>query len=348
MSILLLALIMSLIPVVRDQDQSWKSKFLLARYITLVIFTFFPSRFLWSVSALRESACEFWFLVFISVFGRFLMKQPTDMRKSIFYALLTSSSLVGLFLIRWQTAILLSFTVIVLCWINVKNLRIQNSLLVTLAVIFSSTLGLVLSTPQTKADVSISRTINYSPNNSEGTTPAKENDGILEKVLRRDVESIKEPFAILSKVEEKSIVNAQGAQSAIKVNPCAVKTELLTRMKCNLLEIPSRLLLITLRPLPILDSGSNILELAAIENIIWFLMFILSIYLSIRTFQVFSMDPLFKLLSISTLFYLLSMSIYEGNLGTAFRHKTMILGPILLIIQVGIEYSLSRTKSKID
>jgi hypothetical protein len=215
-------------------------------------------------------------------------------------------------------------------------------------VIFSSTLGLVLSTPQTKADVSISRTINYSPNNSEGTTPAKENDGILEKVLRRDVESIKEPFAILSKVEEKSIVNAQGAQSAIKVNPCAVKTELLTRMKCNLLEIPSRLLLITLRPLPILDSGSNILELAAIENIIWFLMFILSIYLSIRTFQVFSMDPLFKLLSISTLFYLLSMSIYEGNLGTAFRHKTMILGPILLIIQVGIEYSLSRTKSKID
>jgi hypothetical protein len=115
MSILLLALIMSLIPVVRDQDQSWKSKFLLARYITLVIFTFFPSRFLWSVSALRESACEFWFLVFISVFGRFLMKQPTDMRKSIFYALLTSSSLVGLFLIRWQTAILLSFTVIVLC-----------------------------------------------------------------------------------------------------------------------------------------------------------------------------------------------------------------------------------------
>ena len=99
---------------------------------------------------------------------------------------------------------------------------------------------------------------------------------------------------------------------------------------CNLIELPYRLPTFLFRPLPLIDSGSSFLNLAGVENLLW-LGHIL--YAAFSAFKK-NLSKVAKFLVIWLYSYIITFStaasLYEGNLGTAFRHKSSILWALTL------------------
>jgi hypothetical protein len=106
------------------------------------------------------------------------------------------------------------------------------------------------------------------------------------------------------------------------------------RIICNLKELPYRLSSFLFRPFPGIDTGSNFLIIAGIENLLWLALFIYALLLVVNQ-KLKRSHKLFALWIYSYLFTFSSAaSLYEGNLGTAFRHKSSILWALVLGILV--------------
>ena len=86
------------------------------------------------------------------------------------------------------------------------------------------------------------------------------------------------------------------------------------------------------RPFPIIDRGSLFLTAAGIENIVWLLMFLsIVIFLFRLNLRSHSIFPILSIL-LFIIFFSIATALYEGNLGTAFRHKSTIQSPLILLI----------------
>ena len=80
---------------------------------------------------------------------------------------------------------------------------------------------------------------------------------------------------------------------------------------------------------PDVTSSSSLF--AAIENVFWLVAFIFVVIMFIRNRRL----AFFGALAPSLLFfslYSVAAGAYEGNMGTAFRHKSLILWVVLLLI----------------
>ena len=85
------------------------------------------------------------------------------------------------------------------------------------------------------------------------------------------------------------------------------------------------------RPILGLDVTSTSSLIAAIENIFWFALFATIFILSVRRRAISFLAPILPALMFFLL-YALGASAYQGNMGTGFRHKSLILWVILLLI----------------
>lgn len=85
------------------------------------------------------------------------------------------------------------------------------------------------------------------------------------------------------------------------------------------------------RPLIGLDTTSKSSLFAAFENILWLGAFIFIIGMLIKKRRVAFFGPLAPSLIFLTL-YGIGAGSYEGNMGTAFRHKSLILWVFLLLV----------------
>ena len=85
------------------------------------------------------------------------------------------------------------------------------------------------------------------------------------------------------------------------------------------------------RPLIAIDVTSTSSLFAAIENIAWLGAFIFIVVMLIRKRQLAFFGPLAPSLIFFTL-YCVGAGSYEGNMGTAFRHKSLILWVVLLLV----------------
>jgi hypothetical protein len=79
---------------------------------------------------------------------------------------------------------------------------------------------------------------------------------------------------------------------------------------------------------------------AAIENLVWVSLFVTIFVLIIQRRKLSFMDPILPALTFFAL-YVLGASAYQGNMGTGFRHKSLILWVVLLVI-----FSLAWRKSE--
>ena len=68
-----------------------------------------------------------------------------------------------------------------------------------------------------------------------------------------------------------------------------------------------------------------------LENIFWFGLFITIIVLAIRRRAISFLAPILPAL-IFLVLYVLGASAYQGNMGTGFRHKSLILWAVLLLM----------------
>ena len=86
-----------------------------------------------------------------------------------------------------------------------------------------------------------------------------------------------------------------------------------------------------MRPFIFIDTTSFSSFFAAAENILWMVAFLLLLYgLAKYRRKLFSKESLPMVIFLVT--YVLGAGSYQGNLGTAFRHKSLILWALLLCV----------------
>ena len=152
-------------------------------------------------------------------------------------------------------------------------------------------------------------------------------------IERSPTETLRNEILTAQILEYKRNVNALYAKSALPTSTCQNSTrDISSLIKCNLDELPYRLFAFLFRPIIFLDQGSTTLTFAALENLGWMILVPLSIWVSLRKQE----KTLDKLINVSLASYVLvfasAAALYEGNLGTAFRHKSTILWPLIFIL----------------
>jgi hypothetical protein len=114
----------------------------------------------------------------------------------------------------------------------------------------------------------------------------------------------------------------------------------------SLKAIPGGLAAFYFRPLPWETTGerSLIFKLAAVENLLWFVLY---------GFALFGIRPLWRrhpaIVIFSSSFFItagLGASLTQGNLGTAFRHRLQVLWVVALLAAVGGERLWTRWQSR--
>jgi hypothetical protein len=169
----------------------------------------------------------------------------------------------------------------------------------------------------------------------EGKEFRCKNSKTYQVVGRNPAKTLEQKILTTQVLEYKRNVNAIGAQSALPTSTCQnLSKDIFILIECNLKELPYRLFAFLFRPLLFFDQGSTTLTFAALENLGWMILVPLSVWVSLRKRE----NTVDRFINLSLTSYVLlfasAAALYEGNLGTAFRHKSTILWPLVFILMI--------------
>jgi hypothetical protein len=161
-------------------------------------------------------------------------------------------------------------------------------------------------------------------------------------VERNPIETFQQQIAIVEILDDKTKVNALDAASALPPIKCEFSYDrIIQTLSCAASELPYRLFTFLFRPLIFIDQGSASLNYAAAENVLWTILIALAMYQTVRLRQ----KPIDRLLNFNLGVYVFTFAcaaaLYEGNLGTSFRHKSSILWPLILMLMLATLKSFS-------
>jgi hypothetical protein len=156
------------------------------------------------------------------------------------------------------------------------------------------------------------------------------------------VSIVEDPGVVINMVEgipSRHLGNQVAAASVIETPSCplaqnSVVSEPPSRVDtyaCILWRAPYMTTTFLLRPFIVVDVTSTSSAFAAIENLIWLLAFGLIAFFIVKRRGI----PRFNKLAPSLIFfalYVVGAGAYEGNIGTAFRHKSLILWVVLALL----------------
>ena len=155
-------------------------------------------------------------------------------------------------------------------------------------------------------------------------------------VKKRSIVGLENPRVVIvdqaKSIPYKNEVNKLDAVSAIKTQACPnAGTSRFDDYFCIAYRAPYTTLTFLFRPLlgPDVTSASSLA--AAIENVFWLAAFLFVLVMFVRNRRL----AFFKALAPSLLFFLIyavAAGAYEGNMGTAFRHKSLILWVVILLL----------------
>jgi hypothetical protein len=128
--------------------------------------------------------------------------------------------------------------------------------------------------------------------------------------------------------------NSLGANSALPISKCEQVLDFVPLVYCNLTDLPYRIFAFLFRPLLLFDQGSSTLSLATLENLIWIVLVPVGVWFGIRKEPATFSRIIKYLLMFYFIMFSAAASLHEGNLGTAFRHKSSILWVILFILMI--------------
>ena len=127
-------------------------------------------------------------------------------------------------------------------------------------------------------------------------------------------------------------VNQIDAASVIETQVCPnAGTSRFDKFFCIAYGAPQTSYTFLFRPLPGADVMSTSSLFAAVENVFWLgaLLFVAVMFIRNRRLAFFgALAPSFLFFSI----YSVAAGAYEGNMGTAFRHKSLILWVVILLL----------------
>jgi len=278
----------------RDDLSKFNSRLLL---LFFTVFAFLPSHFVWSTLGLREGPNEFWVLLtFTSVYVIFHMK----IRFQALMYFVLFASIVMCFSARPQVGWVLGIGLLMYLITQIRQLK---SLLVIVAVLAGIFLGTALTTG-TLIGVATGEVISMV-------------DGVPGKHAGNQVDAA-------SVIETPSCPLAQN--SLVSSPPSRLDT-----YACIIWRAPYMTTTFLLRPFIAGDVTSASSAFAATENLIWLLAFGLIAFLIVKRRGI----PRFNQLAPSLIFfalYVVGAGAYEGNMGTAFRHKSLILWVVLALL----------------
>jgi hypothetical protein len=334
-----------------------------------VIYAFLPSHFVWSNLGLRESPNEFWLIMtFIGVFLLYKEGQP----KKPLLAVLVSISIVCTFGSRPQVGWVLVVTLLIYSMFRLRNkltYLLITSVLTGLFAGYLSTTSFAYvtsdlyvakdSTPTPTKDSTPTPTKDSTPTPTKDSTPTPTNNGEVNAsklcdgtnlkveyegksyncvksgtVTKRERPSNLAEVAIdqVEVIPGKQIVNQVGAASMIERLACPWdESSEIGKYSCLAFRAPYMTLTFLFRPLPFIDTTSMSSTFAAAENMLWIFMFTLIVYRISKVKRIPFLPELAPVLIFFSL-YIVGAGSYEGNMGTAFRHKSLILGVPLLLI----------------
>jgi hypothetical protein len=280
-----------------DQISKFNSRLIL---LFFVVFAFLPSHFVWSNLGLREGPNEFWVLFsFVSMYWVFHFK--TRYQALAYLALF--ASIVMCFsarpLVGWVLGIgLLMYLV--------TQIRQAKSLIAIAAVLA----GVFLGSIATSGNVGVS---------------IIEDPGVV--------------ISLVDGVPSRHTGNQVAAASIIETPNCPLSSNSVISSApsrvdtyaCIIWRAPYMTSTFLLRPFIVGDVTSTSSAFAAIENLMWLLAIGLIGYFIVKRRGI----PRFNKLAPSMIFfalYVVGAGAYEGNMGTAFRHKSLILWVVLALL----------------
>jgi hypothetical protein len=279
------------------------------------VFAFLPSHFIWSLLGLRESAIEFWTLcAFISLYWMFHFHKKLTLKSSI----LLIASIVFAFSSRPQVGWVIVLAFLIFLLINIRD-RIALTLIPLVLV------GLVLGFMGTTDTT-----------DKSGTTGTTGTTGTITSTGGKIVGSLTSAAQLTA---YKHQVNKLDAASAITTQSCPRGGLTYTNRPpssfdtyfCIAWRAPYMAATFLFRPLIVIDTTSTSSLFAAIENIAWLGAFFFIVVMLIKKRRLAFLGPLTPSLIFFVL-YCVGAGSYEGNMGTAFRHKSLILWVILLLL----------------
>jgi len=280
-----------------DQLSKFNSRLIL---LFFVVFAFLPSHFVWSNLGLREGPNEFWVLFsFVSMYWVFHFK--TRYQALAYLALF--ASIVMCFSARPQVGWVLGIGLLMYL---VTQIRQAKSLIAIAAVLA----GVFLGSIATSGNVGVS---------------IIEDPGVV--------------ISLVDGVPTRHTGNQVDAASVIVTPSCPfAQTSLVSSppsrvgvYACILWRAPYMTTTFLLRPFIVGDVTSTSSAFAAIENLVWLLAIGLIGYFIVKRRGI----PRFNQLAPSLIFfalYVVGAGAYEGNMGTAFRHKSLILWVVLALL----------------
>ena len=318
----------------------------------LLIFTFFPSNFVWSTIGLRESGSQFWLISTFYFILKLLNSAGRDLWKFTGFCSLALTLAYGT---RPETALVFSLIALLASILLLVKFR---KFLPLFAILFGVFAGQAFTTtPQVVAEESLGafkiiepKQILEARQDDSASVMCSQADEIIkfdgsefrckyfktyQVIERNPTKTLKNEILTTQILEYERNVNAIDAQSALPVNECQGPSRDIFRLiECNLNELPYRLFAFLFRPLIFFDQGSTTLTFAALENLGWMILIPISVWVSLRKRE----NTLDRGVNLSLISYVTvfasTAALYEGNLGTAFRHKSTILWPLVFILMI--------------
>ena len=304
------------------------------------IYSFLPSHLLWSTLGLRESTMEFWVVL---VFGSiFLIMHHTSGSHRLSYLVLIFS-VFFLFYTRLQVALLLimSLTISMLLLFKVRNARkILMVVVITSALSFSS---LFIQTnvefKLTKIDGSaldLAAVDLAACKKNKQTILINGTQYLCQEIRNTTLKDISRPdefiLGQITSIPDRQEANQANASSVIQTTACPFENNNeFDEIACLIWRAPYMTMTFLIRPIIGLDVTSRSSLFAAVENLLWSAGFIFILWSIAKKKKIPWFKPLFPSVLFFTL-YTVAAGSYEGNMGTAFRHKSLILWAVLLFI----------------
>ncbi len=330
-----------------------------------VIYAFLPSHFVWSNLALRESPNEFWLI--LAFIGVFLLYKEGQSKKPLL-AVLVSLSIICTFGSRPQVGWVLVVSLLIYSIFKLRNRLTYILITSILTGLFAGYLT-TTSFAYVTSDLYVAIEVTPTPTKDAEPTPINGREVDASKlcdatklrvvydgktyncvksgtVTKRERPSNLVEVAIdqVEVIPGKQIVNQVGAASMIQRLTCPWdESSEIGKYGCLAFRAPYMTLTFLFRPLPFIDITSLSSATAAAENIFWIFMFALIAYRISKVKRIPFLAELAPALIFFSL-YVVGAGSYEGNMGTAFRHKSLILWVPLLLLFALFWYKQSQTK----
>jgi hypothetical protein len=299
-----------------------------------LVYAFLPSHFLWGTLALRESATEFWSVTSVLIFLNLFVRNNS--RDTLARIIMLTISIVMLFQARPQVGWVVGVALL-LCSLLLKTKA--QKLIASFVIVGGMFLGWQTTTPNIlELETKVVKELRVADLEKAKSQP---NQSVIESPISSFTTNI-------TSSQQANLDRQVGAESKIESFNCPIEKSISEfNIVCYLMNVPRVSFIFMFKPIVGLDELDGFSKLAGLENIVWILMALILVTLFVKNGRnlLGKSLPIAPVIVILTT-YVVGASASEGNMGTAFRHKSFTLWCLMLLIGFMINSSNSRVENK--